>query len=74
MPHLITDTIADRLKLICGEKGISGRELSRISGVHSNILSRITQGKRGPSADTLAKICAALSVSADFLLGLSDKP
>ena len=62
----------ERLKQVRGER--SQAEISRILGVKQQNWSRWESGSVFPGAETLHHICATCSVSADWLLGLSDKP
>ena len=51
--------------------GFSQSELARISGVGQNQISNLEAGKK-PSvrADTVVRLCEALKVRADYLLGM----
>ena len=42
--------------------------------LHPSAISRIETGDRALSADELARAANALNVSADYLLGLTDRP
>lgn len=67
-------SIADRLKKVREDRGWSQVELSKRSGVHAMLLSRIeTKAKKDVNATTLRKLAMALRVSGDFLLGLKDE-
>jgi len=48
--------------------------LARATGTSSSTISGLRLDKRDPSREMLTKLCQVLNVSADFLLGLSDKP
>ena len=48
-------------------------ELARAVGVSKQCISDYKAGKSQPSLDTLFLICRYLDVSADFLLGLTDR-
>jgi len=50
------------LKLLREERGISIRELSRISGLSANALSMIERGRTSPSVSTLYRLTDALQV------------
>ena len=57
-----------RLQEALFESGYSTNKLEQISGVnHSNIYQYISE-EMAPSAWTLASLCKALHVSADYLL------
>jgi transcriptional regulator with XRE-family HTH domain len=49
-------------------------ELSVASGVSQAGISRMEEGDTNLSGESLVKLCSALNVSADYLLGLSDEP
>lgn len=66
----------DRLAQAMAEKGISQSALARRVGVDRSSISQILSGEgaRMPNAQLAAECAAALAVSADWLLGLSDRP
>ena len=66
----------DRLAQAMAEKGISQSALARRVGVDRSSISQILSGEgaRLPNAQLAAECAAALAVSADWLLGLSDRP
>jgi transcriptional regulator with XRE-family HTH domain len=67
-------SIADRLRRCREDRGWTQVELSKRSGVHAMLLSRIeTKAKKDVNATTLRKLAKALRVSGDFLLGLKDE-
>jgi transcriptional regulator with XRE-family HTH domain len=51
-----------RLKLLRSKRGISLRELSRLSGLSANTLSMIERGQSSPSVSTLYRLVDALNV------------
>lgn len=54
-------------------RGLTGKELALlIDGTQSQI-ARYEKGVRIPRSDTLARICQALQVSADYLLELTEE-
>ncbi len=61
-------TIAERIRLIRQQKGLSQKELADKSGVNIKSLSRYELGSSIPPADALKDISDALGVSADALL------
>lgn len=71
---LLRRTVRARLARALADCGMSGRELARLSGVSEACLSRILTGKRLPNPDALVRLCVALNVSADWLLGLRAVP
>lgn len=61
---------AKRLELIRKEKGLSKVALGRLIGHSVERISQFESGKREPSIAELIKLCGALNVSADALLGI----
>lgn len=61
----------NRLKEVREKKNISQSELSRKSDVSQQQISRYEKGLR-MTEDSIVKVCKALEVSADYLLGLID--
>ena len=66
----------DRLARALAEAGLSRAELARRIGVdRSTVTQLLAQGSiRLPNAQVIAECAAALAVSADWLLGLSERP
>lgn len=56
------------------QRGVTQYELGKLIGGSQHQIARYESGERVPQADTLAKIARALECSADYLLGLSEKP
>lgn len=61
-----------RLGLLIEAKGISQRELSRISGVSCSIISRVIRGEWTLSSKNICRIVDATNVSPSWLLGYGD--
>lgn len=55
-------------------KGENQVSLSKAVGVQRQSISNYTTGQSKPDTEKLQKICLALDVSADWLIGLSDDP
>ena len=67
--------VKDRLKSARKIKDLKQKELEAMSGIPQNTISRIELGKNPEiSTRTLAALARALTVSADYLLGLKDEP
>ncbi|WP_341369031.1 helix-turn-helix transcriptional regulator [Yoonia sp. BS5-3] len=66
----------DRLSAAMAKTGISQTALARDAGVDRSTLSQLLKdtGARLPNAQLVAEVAAVLGVSADWLLGLSDRP
>ena len=67
------DVFTDRLKKSITERGLTQRMLATLIGTTEQSVSRWANGNRTPNADMLYKMCKALDVSADYLLGLSEE-
>lgn len=65
----------DRLGLALGDANLTQAALARAVGADRSTLSQLMapDGKRLPNAQLVAECAAALGVSADWLLGLSDR-
>ncbi len=66
----------DRLQSAMTVADMTQSALSRQAGVDRSTLSQLLkdQGARLPNAQLVAECAAALGVSSDWLLGLSDRP
>jgi transcriptional regulator with XRE-family HTH domain len=63
-----------RLKQLRTKKGLTKGELATLATVHYSQIGRYEEKGATPSADVMAKIANALSVSSDFLMnGSSDE-
>lgn len=66
-------TLAHRLREARLSAGLSQRDLARASGVASQTICLLEQGRRGAQAETLRLLCVALAVSSDWMLGLTEE-
>lgn len=67
-------TLRERIKIIRERKGLSQRELSRLSGVRAATLSQLESGKRQDvTTETGKKLARALGVSLDYLTGMYEE-
>ena len=66
----------DRLARAMAERGLSQTALARAVGVDRSTVSQLLSdaGARLPNAQVVAECATALGVSADWLLGLTDRP
>lgn len=64
--------ITQRIKEVLAEKSISAYRLAILTGISQPNISRFLNCKIEISIVNFLKICRALDVSADYLLGLSD--
>ena len=68
--------LRDRLSRAMAEKGVSQSALARRVGVDRSTISQLLAGSgaRLPNAQVVAECARSLSVSADWLLGLTERP
>ena len=66
----------NRLAKAAELKSINQSELARAVGVDRSTISQLLSGRdaRLPNAQVVAECASALGVSADWLLGLTDRP
>ena len=64
----------DRLRATREKAGMSQRELARVCGVGEVMIYRYESGITDPSTKYLTLIADKLSISTDYLVGLSDEP
>lgn len=62
----------ERLKEEIKQSGLTVRQFADLVGVSPEMVTQYFTTKKLPKLDTFVKICKALNVSADYLLGLSD--
>ncbi len=62
----------DRLYAIRKQHGMSQRELARLCGLGETQISKYESGAGEPNIESLKRICQALNVSTDYLVGLTD--
>lgn len=67
-------TIAERLVYLQKEKNLQKKDIAEAAGVSLMGYYRYEKGARQPSADVVIKLADFFGVSADYLLGRSDKP
>lgn len=65
--------LSNRLKQAITSKGITQRQLAVLCDTTEVSVCRWVRGKRIPDAEMLYKLCKALDISADYLLGLSEE-
>lgn len=69
------NTLGKRINQLRKKRGLTSEQLSEICGVNAVHIRKIESGSSLPSISLFIKICNALCVSADFLLGdLLDHP
>ena len=70
MLDTVTDRLAERLARIRAERGWSLDQLAERSGVSRATLSRLEKAEVSPTADVLARLCAAHGLSMSQLLAM----
>lgn len=68
----ISNNVAERIKELSKEKGISLKKVLETAGLSFNTMAHMKTSM--PKADNLAKIADCLNVSVDYLLGRTDDP
>ena len=64
--------IKERLREELKNSKLSTYEIARRVGVSPEMITQYVTTKKLPKLDTFARLCKALDLSADYLLGLSD--
>ena len=62
-------TTTQRMKELISKKGISQKQLAKISGLTESTISNYVRGERIPRGVNLIKIAKALDTTTDYLLG-----
>ena len=68
------DKLHIRLKMAREASGLSQKEICEMVGIHPPTWNKYETGKSGMNTETLFKVCKALDISADWLMGLSNEP
>ncbi len=68
----MTDILKLRLNDEIKQSGISKKELAEMIGVSPEIVTQYCTTGKMPKLETFYKLCKALDVSADYLLGIKD--
>nr|WP_037072292.1 XRE family transcriptional regulator [Rhizobium sp. PDO1-076] len=63
MSEQFEKTVAERLKLLRAERGLTLDALADLSGVSRAMISRVERAEASPTAALLARLCSALGVS-----------
>ena len=63
--------IGQRIAAARRRRGMKARELAKVVGVDSKMLSKWEVGNCNPCAKNIIRLCKVLGVSADWLLGFS---
>lgn len=62
-------TTTQRMKELISKKGISQKQLAKISGLTESTISHYVRGERIPRGVNLIKIAKVLDTTTDYLLG-----
>ena len=68
MKNIIKQMLIDEIK----NSGKPLKEIAAEVGITATMLTQYKTTEKLPSLETFAKICKAIDVSADYILGLSD--
>lgn len=63
-------TFAERLKKIRDDRDLSQSDLARLAGMQPSAIAHFEADRRKPSFENVRALAKALSVSADYLLGM----
>lgn len=55
------------------EMGLTQKQLGEIAGVHESAIAQYEKGIRNPTFETIMRLCDALDVTADYLMGRKPK-
>lgn len=69
-----TQSIGDRIHNIIDDREITQTELAKAIGIKMPRLNNYMTGQAKFPSEIIMKIAAALDISADYLLGLTDTP
>ena len=61
-------SLGDKILLLCKYHGITEKQLSILTGINVNQISRYINSDTDPRASSILKIADALGVSTDYLL------
>lgn len=70
----INRELGEKIRTVRKTRGYTREALAECIDVSSRFLAEIEAGKVGASLITVKRICLALGVSADYLLGLAGEP
>ena len=66
-------TFPRRMRIVMAARGMNSADIMRASTLGNGQISSYLNGHQEPRIGSLAKLCKALNVSADYLLGLTNK-
>lgn len=72
--RIVSTITGERISYLRNEKNISRKELANIVGVKNRTIDAYEQGVRDPSTRVLRAMIEYFNVSADYILGYTNKP
>ena len=72
MEDEIVQKIKERLREELKNTNLSTYEIARRVGVSPEMITQYTTTKKFPKLDTFARLCKALDLSANYILGITD--
>lgn len=73
MAKIIEAPFKDRLRFIRERRKMSQSDLARAADMEPSAIAHFEAGRRKPGLDSLRALCKGAMVSADYLLGLSER-
>lgn len=61
--------LSERIKMFMKEKGLSQKELAKLSGITEASMSKYLSGERTPRIDVIVNLANALQITTDELIG-----
>ena len=71
--NISMENFGEKIKTLRKEKGLTQKELANQIGQAQSTVAYWEQDKQEPNISSLKKLCLLFSVSADYLLGLTDE-
>lgn len=62
--------LSERLRKAIADNGIMQKDLAEMTGITQISISHYCTGRKNPNAPKIIKMCKALNISSDWLLGL----
>jgi transcriptional regulator with XRE-family HTH domain len=74
MPRTIREVLGERVVILRRRKGLLQPELAQQAGMSVTTLNRVENAHQSLYMEKVVALAKALGTTADYLLGLSDKP
>ena len=65
---------SERIRALREDRDLNQTDIAEILGTNQRKISRLETGDCEPNIEDIKNYCIYFNISADFLLGLSDKP